>query len=501
MRIKTDSNLLGYLRLAFIIFFGLATLTATGGRDANNSNNKNGNSDDPCDYNLDIVCENSISPTTGEPCVKVCFKNSGFPSDFIMLNNKFIFSAYEGCANTEQHKLFELDSLGNIKEIFEIGSITEEIVLNNVLYFIQHGYLCKYDGLNPAEKIFPASSNSIFTIKTLMQYNNVIYFNYYNEQSGSFSLYSYDGVNPPSPVDDIIASGEHIIYHGKLYFWAYIGNDSNTELWYLADNDSKPILTADINPTGSSMLAPAIIIFQDKMYFSATDGVNGGQLWMMDDEHSPVMVTDLPAIEYQWGTGDSWIRPAAVFMERLLCEVTQKVGEIGYYKRLYAYDGNNLEQMPVEASYDSHMWLYYGQEINSHVIFNDHFYFLAEDTSLGDSIFNFLWEYDGVNAPTKINTEDYIADIYPDNGRLLLQGNNKILSYDGEGDPDVFVDLGGMGLAISEYDPVALFNNSYFVAGDSENYGSELWKIDAIGEASLIRDFYPGTTCECDCMD
>ena len=489
-----------------VVVLGFIAIIATGDGNGDGNgvgDNEGENSDDTtCDFNIDVVCENTISPTTGEPCVKICHKNSGDPNNFIIFNDKLIFTAYEGCKNISQQKLFELDEIGNIAEIIEssLRINSEKIILNNVLYFISNGYLYKYDGLNQAKKIFPDYTESIFAIENLMAYNNKIYFNYsgFNDELNSSGLYSYAGAGTPKFLGDVCADGTYILYDGRLYFRGRTA-DFGSELWCYDEDGSGLYMVADINPSGDSVISN-IVEFQEKLFFDANDGVNGDQLWMIDNENPPVMVTNLPEIAYEWGMGDSWIRPVAVFQEKLLCEVTEQVG-LEYYERLYEYDGTDpLKPLPVNYSYESHMWLYYSQDINTYIIFNNHFYFLAVDTSIGFWNAQFLWDYDGVEAPVKIETDDYISNIHLHNGKLLLQekNNKKVFSYDSNSLQVLFesVDLGMYTIYLEK-----IFYDNYFVTGQNEKNGRELWKIDISGEIELVEDFYPGTSCYCDCAD
>ena len=51
-------------------------------------------------------------------------------------------------------------------------------------------------------------------------------------------------------------------------------------------------MVADINPSGSSY-AGSLTVFNNELYFGATDGFNGGELWMYDGVNAPSMVADI----------------------------------------------------------------------------------------------------------------------------------------------------------------------------------------------------------------
>ena len=78
---------------------------------------------------------------------RVCYLNDGSPHHFAILNNKLIFSV-------NGSSLIEINESGAMKKVFNSHYIYDGLILNNVFYFVQGIYLCKYDGINPVENIF-----------------------------------------------------------------------------------------------------------------------------------------------------------------------------------------------------------------------------------------------------------------------------------------------------------------------------------------------------------
>ncbi|MBN1625194.1 MAG: hypothetical protein JW944_01615 [Deltaproteobacteria bacterium] len=499
MEAKMFCKSLRYIFLAFVIALGFFVVIATGGG-GGSEDEDNSNDEDTCDYDVDIVCDSN------EDCYKMCFIHSGDPDDFIMFNDRLFFTAYEGCKDIAQLKLYEIDQSGNIVEISDLGSsITDKLILNDVLYFVQGGYLWKYDGVTPPQSLFPEDSEEYSGVEYLMEYNNRLYFSVYSNSVGDEVLFSYDiSSDAPAIAGNVIPFFDdynYIVYNNKLYFRGYTV-ESGTELWCYDDSSDSQYMVADINPSGSafSYTSSIFVVFQGKLFFSADDSENGQQLWVIDGDNPPEKITDFSAEEY------IRVNPVDVFNDKLLIEVMEKTNDITQCS-LYEYDGNNpVSSLNFDQPYSS-MIQYTNLFSNTYTILNNRFYFIACDITTGwDGSETLgatnLWVYDGVNTPEKIEY-DYdtwfnISDLFIHDEELILKMSvDNIWAYDGISDPEQLVSPSQSGL-----DDIFLimgFNDDYYITGETEEYGSELWKLDGSGEITLVNDFYPGTTCQCEC--
>lgn len=475
MGIKTGFNMLRYICLTFVIALGISAIIATGGGDDNKE--KVG---DPCDYNADINC--------GDDEWKFCKANTGYPAHFAILNDKLIFSAFSGCKNNVSTVLFELDSAGAINKVYEISSyelneslsfprdIRSLVILNNVAYFLWRFNLYKYDGVNPVQIIDEGIASDF-----LLVYNDKLYYTVINDsvppgpQGITVDFYSYDG-STPVLIGEIVGyiGRSYTVYNGKLYFFI---NDQ--DLWCYNENTETLYLVSGMENSYTG-LPSSFVIYKDKLYFNADDGVNGNQLWMLDTENNVSRITSLAKINTYL---DSFVSPLGVFQGKLLCVVYESED----IKRLWAYDGADINPIPVDAPYSY---------IKGNTILNDRFYFLGPESS-GDMIdLAVLWSYDGSNAPVKIWTSEYLRDIFPYDGKLLLRTEGRLLIYDGQSQPEAFADLGDG--VLDAVNTIISFNGNYYITGDSEEYGYELWKIDETGTITLVKDFYPGIACSCE---
>lgn len=92
-------------------------------------------------------------------------------------------------------------------------------------------------------------------------------------------------------------SGGFTEFNGKLYFAAKDGGVHGTELWVSDGTEEGTYMVKDINPTPYQPSTPAeydFVEFQNKLFFAATDGVHGTELWTTDGtEEGTVMVKDI----------------------------------------------------------------------------------------------------------------------------------------------------------------------------------------------------------------
>lgn len=74
-----------------------------------------------------------------------------------------------------------------------------------------------------------------------------------------------------------------VMYNGKVYFAGndHAGGGYNVELWETDGTTAGTKLVKEINPTGSANFG-YFQVYNGKLYFSATDGVNGIELWVTD---------------------------------------------------------------------------------------------------------------------------------------------------------------------------------------------------------------------------
>ena len=180
---------------------------------------------------------------------------------------------------------------------------------NDKLYFsaeesgVTGRELWEYDGISaPKMTANIASLGNSSTPQEFAIFSGKLYFSAYDATFGR-ELFVYDGVNPPSMVMDINPPASPdppqdegggppqsnpaylTVYKNKLYFSATDGT-SGVELWEY-DGINPPSRTRDINPGVGSSNPEYLTVFNNKLYFAATDGTNGVELWVYDGPVSP----------------------------------------------------------------------------------------------------------------------------------------------------------------------------------------------------------------------
>lgn len=230
---------------------------------------------------------------------------------------------------------------------------TSFTVYDGTLYFVADNgsgwELWRFDGVGPPERLAESLSTTLGREPAdLVVYNNKLYFAAYEPKTG-YELWAYDGATAQMMVDinpgpaysfpmgltvfagKLVFSAENAatypelwvydekegarmvsdlfpgiggsyplnltVYNGRLYFSAY--HDAvGRELWYY-DGVTMPRVAADVCPGTTTTGTPCssnpshLVVFNNELYFSADDGVNGRELWVYDEMNGARVVGDL----------------------------------------------------------------------------------------------------------------------------------------------------------------------------------------------------------------
>ncbi len=232
-------------------------------------------------------------------------------------------------------------------------------------------------------------------------------------------------------------------------------------------------LVADINPSGSSNPG-AFVTFNNELYFGATDGTYGYELW----KFSPTTQKVTRLTDINPGSGNSGISYLTLYNGALYFS--------GYdtHSALWKYDGTTAS-LAADVNNPSYFIIYDGD-----------LYFSANDGTNGTE----LWKFDGTTASmvADIDTNPGIGSSPQDfvvfNGDLYFSAyhtdyGQELWKFDGT-NASLAADIVTGTTGSSLFDLVVYNSVLYFAANDGTN-GTELWEFDGT-TASLVDDINPG---------
>jgi ELWxxDGT repeat protein len=283
------------------------------------------------------------------------------------------------------------------------------------------------------------------------------------------------------------------VFNLKLYFIADDGVIGR-ELW-VYDGVSPPVNVADINPgildSFSSGVLSDFTVFNSKLYFSATDGTNGLELWAYDGESPPSNVADIDP-----GVLSSFPSGLTVYNSKLYFRADD--GTTG--RELWVYDGNNPPTRVADINPNG------DSSPGSLTVYNSKLYFSADDGTNGRE----LWVYDENNSPTRVANINPNGDSSPDyltvfNSKLYFGANDGINGqelwvYDGNNPPAMIANINpnpvyqgvyGEWKGFSSPKNFTIYNSKlYFSAHDGTN-GYELWVYDGTNPPAMVANINP----------
>ena len=298
-------------------------------------------------------------------------------------------------------------------------------------------------------------------------------------------------INPGS--GDSEPMNDAVVFNGALYFEATDGTNGK-ELWTF-DGVNPPSMVADIHPSDTSR-PRAMTIFDGALYFAADDGTNWKELWKYDGT-TATMVADINPIGSALNPNSETLRELIVYGGALYfaADDGSSTGE-----ELWKYDGVNAPTMiaDINASGDSNP--------SGFTVLDGNLYFEAYDPAKSWE----LWKYDGVNAPTMVTDINPsggsdIVDLETFNGALYFGADDGTNVGLWKFDPtDTTDSVHGTAVEIVRLvedngdepgaNNLTIFNNALYFAGDDGTNGTELWRYDGVNAPSIVKDLNPGSS-------
>lgn len=420
--------------------------------------------------------------------VKNIYPNSNkdsYPNNFAALNGSVYFSATNGSNGFE---LWKSDGTGAGTEMVKdinpgsgssFSTNTPIKVFNNELFFTYGTELWKSDGteagtvklldlernikamiiFNSKIHIFTYSnafwvsdgtvvgSEKIETTTSEFFHNNEyaivgnqLFFQSNNEcgyeiwktdgtAEGSFMIKDIHPAFDDNNIEDIIG------FNGKAIFTASDGNWFGKELWISDGTENGTTLLKDINKEGSNSSNPQNFFqFDDKILFSADNGENGRELWIIESGTASLLKDINP------GPGYSNPSNFILFNNEVYFSASTKEKGTELWKTDGTENGTTLLK---DINPDTEN----GLGSSNFVVLNNKIYFFANDGTSGME----LWETDGTEANTKL-----VVDI---NGTNVSSINNAEL---------------------------IVLNNELFFAANNGTSNVEIWKSDGTASGTVL---------------
>ena len=390
-------------------------------------------------------------------------------------------------------------------------------------------------GLNAFSQVtlenYPDATTSIVLPTQFINYNNKTYY-FGRNNLYQWSLFSTDGTTTgnqivktfvqslgnPFPVESNIKYNDYkIVYNNTLYFSG-------------ADNLYRNLYQSDGTTAGTNVLVPSLqlvkyfFIFNGRLYFIATSGVLGSEVWSTDGTAAGTMLLKDINPGANGSTNSDNDPHFTVFNNRLYFVAND--GVTGW--ELWSTDGTTAgtslvkdlntdgsgSQVPNQSAFANYP--YYSQL--PFKVFNNKMYFAADDGNTQNLAaaagYFYLCETDGTIAGTKRVTLPALAlpngtpcgpgvNVFTPKGfnvinNSLVMSGSTLCSFDGITiNPPGFykIDTSGVLSFMStmyyykgdsgkssdvEYGAMRLFNGEYYFIGRAtfSGSGAELWKLD-----------------------
>jgi ELWxxDGT repeat protein len=388
-------------------------------------------------------------------------------------------------------------------------------LFNNKLYFsafdgVNGSDLWVTDGTTAGTRLVKETNSSLgFNPDNLTVFNNKLYFSANDEVNGT-ELWVSDGTNAGTQLVKDINPGSSNGYpnqsfpnnftkfNNKLYFSADDGVNGR-ELWVTDGTSGGTQLVKDINPgtnaNGPNNSSPyGLTEFNNKLYFSATNA-NGSELWVSDGTTNGTRLLK----NINPGAKSSAPTNFTEFNNKLYFVASNEISG----REIWVTDGTSAgtqllkDIFPGSTSYIS----YYSNAPSNLTVFNNKLYFNANN-GLNNRNNRQLWVSDGTTTGTQL-----ITDLIPYNGfdpTGFTEFNNKLYFATSEG---LWVSDGttagtqllksvylGFGPSGNDFQFTEFNGKLYFSSVDDEPFtGTELWVTDGTTAGTqLVADINLG---------
>ncbi|MBU3010852.1 T9SS type A sorting domain-containing protein [Polaribacter vadi] len=269
------------------------------------------------------------------------------------------------------------------------------------------------NGTQLVKDIYPGVGGSL--INHLYVYNNKLYFQAGDNSTVGIELWESDGTTAGTKLFmDINTTGDYqyssvknfATFNGKMYFSASDGVNGE-ELWVSDGTIANTLMLKDINTNANLGSSPSgLTVYNNKLYFAADEGSSiglvGRELWETDGTTAGTKLTS----DIQPGVGDSAPQNFIVFNNKLYFSASYNLsGQPN--SELWKYDDSTNTSSLVEEINEV---AFIGSGPSDLTEYNGKIYFEAsKSNALGSE----LWQTDGTNTilALDINTRDQSSGV------------------------------------------------------------------------------------------
>jgi ELWxxDGT repeat protein len=239
----------------------------------------------------------------------------------------------------------------------------------------------------------------------------------------------------------------------------------------------------DINPGTQNGVGTDLIVFDNKVFFAGSNGINGYELWAYDGINLPYMVAELNS------NGHSSPRKFTIFQNKLYFIASTST----HNNLVWAYDGTNPPSHPPYLNLPNN-----NSFSDAFIVFDNQLFCTRFNSNTGRE----LYRYNGTNAPILVqDINPGSASSSPHNftiydNQLFFTAYNNILgeelwSYNGT-QATLVADINpGSSSAFPSNDEFIVYNNKLIFSADNGINGKELWTYDGT-QLNILDDLHPG---------
>ena len=387
----------------------------------------------------------------------VADSNDSFPQEFTVFNSKLYFCA-KASTGIMNFNLWEYDSTKDVTmasgdqtlwnpRLIPVNGTSDYsnpnslTVANNYLYFVGDSSSASNDN-----QLISINSSNVITVVTDVA--DVVY------SSGTEIVPFTEG------------SSQYIFFRG---FNTTVRNELfRTNNYYPPSGNTANVI--DLYPGANDGYAAWLTLMDGRLYFSATDGSYGKELWSYDGTASPTAgVNVVRHTDINTGANPSSPQYLTVYDGKLYFSADDSA----YDTELYCWDGSDVTKI-TSGTHSSGSIPVFLKVISGSL------YFTAWD----DDDKRRLWKYDGTGTPEAIifpeeATMNASAPLVEHNGDIYFEAYDTIYGvelwcYDGNEAYRAADINAGTGNGLSSSD-MASYNGSLYFAADDGYYGEEIW--------------------------